>query len=204
MERRSSSRRLHIARLTRLLLLLCLSLAFQSDASSQIRKATRSSQVTTPVANIRQVDFRNFTYRVAGFSEQSSDVHLRKGSYEQREGGLVTYSVKLYKLAFGDLTGDGSEEAAVVLMTSGGGTGYMTEGFVYKLQNGRPVVLSQLEGGIGDRYDSVESVKITNGLLNVERTSAGQDDSIYVYTIRYRWNGRALVEGGRSKPRKQT
>lgn len=151
------------------------------------------------LVNIRQVDFRNFTYRVSGFSESPTDVKLRNGQYVEKEGGLITYSVKLQKVAFGDLTGDGNEEAALVLIVSGGGSGFVTEGFIYNLRNGQVALLSSFEGGEGGHTDSIETVNIMGGTLDVEHT----DSSGNVWRIHYRWNGTRLIETGRTKPRRK-
>lgn len=151
-----------------------------------------------PYSNIRQVDFRNFTYRVAGFLERPSDFHLQNGSYVENERGVVTYSVKLMTVAYGDVTGDGEEDAAVVLVVSGGGTGFVTEGAIYTLRNGRAVMLSGFEAGEGGHAASIQTISIAGGRLNVVYVNGSGS----THSIGYRWDGRSLVrirETGQTK-----
>lgn len=144
---------------------------------------------TRSYSDIRQVDFRNFTYRVTGFLERPSDIRLRDGMYVEKDRGLVTYSVKLTTVAYGDVTGDGEEDAAIVLTVSGGGSGFVTEGVVYTLRNGRAALLSNFEGGEGGHADSIQNVHMANGRLGVVYVNRAGN----THSVDYRWDGQRFV-----------
>lgn len=73
-----------------------------------------------------------------------------------------------YGVKYGDLTGDGKEEAAVVLaiITSGSGRGNLV--FIYTMLHGKPTRLAVFE--TGDRWDfGYHRAYIEDGQLLIER-----------------------------------
>jgi hypothetical protein len=105
--------------------------------------------------------------------------------------------------AYGDLTGDGLDEAAVVLYFTGGGSGAFSKGFVFAARAGRLILLATFEGG--DRADGgIRGVRIENGILSVRRNEpermngvpVGLCCPVYLITTRYRWDGNRLVPVG--------
>ena len=62
------------------------------------------------MANIRQVDFRNFTYRLE-WNKEKEIIQLRDGGWIRPDGA----EFGLQRITFGDLTSDGSEEAIILL-----------------------------------------------------------------------------------------
>lgn len=162
------------------------------------RKA--SGAPTRPRASgaARRVDFQNFTY-------ESGDEFIRvvrgRGTYRTSGGAASSYAVERVTAARGDLTGDGLEEAAVVLYFTGGGTGAFSKGFLFAVERGRPTLLATFEGG--DRADGgIRHVSIKGGVLSVERNEpermgdlpVGLCCPLYLITTRYRWDGRRLVQ----------
>lgn len=149
-------------------------------------------------ADIRQVDFKNFSYRLEGKLAQ-----LKNGGRPARNDN--EYTVSEAKVSYGDLTGDGQEEAIIILGYDGGGTGSFTFGYLYSMQNGRPVLLTTLKGG--DRADGgIVSAKIVNSLLVIERNVPERENGIavglccpkYVETVRYKWDGARLVRANQA------
>jgi len=151
------------------MLLLSLILALTSGAQSSSRPS------------IRDVDFRNFTYSKlpTGKCSRMSRVRVRDGKY----GSLKHFSprvvprggcwqVSVGPIVYGDVTGDGREEAIVVLYAEMGGTEGSNDVFVYALKRNRPELLwkfatgDRAEGGLLKTY-------ALEGKLVVEL--AGQD-----------------------------
>jgi hypothetical protein len=100
--------------------------------------------------DIRSVDFRNFPYPVSGVAAEMTKqkfIHARNGAYEKQWkeeiGNLgsriqtITFSVN--SVSYGDITGDGKEEAVVDTSFSWMG-GYQqdeTRMYVYTVKNGK-------------------------------------------------------------------
>jgi hypothetical protein len=103
------------------------------------------------------------------------------------------------KPTYGDMTGDRSDEAAVNVQYGLGGSGSFSSVFIYTLKNGSPSLLTRVQGG--DRaHGGIESVKILNGQLIVERYRPTADDCNacygYIETTKYKWLGNRLNNVG--------
>ncbi|MBK9152803.1 MAG: hypothetical protein IPM25_00970 [Chloracidobacterium sp.] len=127
-------------------------------------------------ADIRKVDFANFTYPAFCASEESENITVknREYSYERQEDGYVDRMyMRVYEPVFGDLTGDGRDEAAIVSICNTGGTGQFSEGYVFGMSGGKPKLLARFEGG--DRaYGGIREVRVAKGLLSVDRNDPGE------------------------------
>jgi len=152
------------------------------------------------VGDIRRIDFRNFVYDAGG---ESVRVRRGHGSYRERGDVDFVYSVERVNVSYGDLNGDGREEAAVTLYYSGGGTGFFSKGFVFTLRRGRLALLTPFGGG--DRADGgIREAVFEGGLLRVRRNepermngvAVGLCCPVSVITTRYRWDGRGLTQVG--------
>jgi hypothetical protein len=150
--------------------------------------------------DIRRVDFRNFAFKASG---ESVRLHRGRGTYRENGDETFSYTVERVSVVYGDLTGDGRDEAALTIRYNGGGTGAFSKGFVFTLRRGRPVLLVSFEGG--DRADGgINEVRIRGGLLNVQRNEperingvpAGLCCPMYWVTTRYRWDGARLLQVG--------
>lgn len=103
---------------------------------------------------------------------------------------------------YGDLTGDGIEEAVVV--TNCGSMHPVEQAFIFTMRNGKPVLLTRLEqgdratGGIVSSFlceGCSDGITIQDGLLIVERMwGRGACCPDYTETKTYRWMGRSLVQ----------
>jgi hypothetical protein len=126
--------------------------------------------------DVHSVDFRNFTYTpsCADFEappgESKNPIRVAGGRFEARPGtDLEGTYFEVTDVTYGDLTGDGHDEAILQTMCSTGGTGRFDEGFVYGMKDGKPVLLGEIPGG--DRASGgVRCVRVENGALQVERT----------------------------------
>ena len=155
------------------------------------------------VHDIRRFDFRNFAYDTGG-----DQVRVRggRGTYRGRGEEVFTYSIERVSVTYGDLNGDGKEEAAVTLFYTGGGTGAFSTGFVFALRRGRLSLLAPFEGG--DRADGgIREVRIRDGLLRVQRNEPERMNNVpvglccplYLLTTTYRWDGKGLIQVGETQ-----
>jgi hypothetical protein len=126
-------------------------------------------------------------------------VQLADGLYEGEpfvEGGASRPTVTFTDAyAFGDLNGDGVDDAAVVLVESSGGSGSFYYLSVILDQGGKPEnVATQL---IGDRAQ-VQSVSVDGAEITVNAVAHGPDDPMCCptqeVTLTYRFAGEQLVK----------
>ncbi len=159
--------------------------------------------------DLHRTDFRNFTYQPSCADFESAEakvpVRVEAGRFYGKEG-TPTEGVffEVQEILYGDLTGDGKDEAVVRTLCNTGGTGQFNEGFVYGMRDGKPALLGRVPGG--DRASGgVRCLRVENGALTVERlgndTGAAQGvDWIDSETWRLR-NGR-LEEAGKAVRRR--
>lgn len=125
-------------------------------------------------------------------------IHRFYGPGDEKTSRVVPL-LRVGSVVYGDLGGDGSEEAAVHINYSSGGTqnwGYL---YVFKLVDGRPALVALLKAG--DRaYGGLVKSDIRDGVLTVD--FADQDRRIgdccsegYI-RVHYRWKDGHFVEAG--------
>lgn len=149
-----------------------------------------------PGPNLTPAALRNATYQ--GIYEEP--VQLADGQYAGEpfvEGGASRPTVRLMDpfFAFGDLNGDGVQDAAVLLAENSGGSGV----FIYLAamvdQNGVPV--NQATTLLGDRIQ-INALTIENGEIVLDMVTQGPDDPFCCPTLevllRFRLQGDRLVE----------
>jgi len=127
---------------------------------------------------------------------------FKKNSFKPNTDGRdVTFEIR--DVIYGDLNGDGMDEAVVLTVLNGGGAGWWYEGFLYTMRKGKPVMLSRIGGG--DRAaDGIRAARIENGLLKVERlgNEAGAACCAdFIDTATYCLSGSRLLRAGRSRRR---
>lgn len=151
-------------------------------------------------SDIRKIDFRNYSYNTC-FSEDKKTTRITKGKYEREiKEGDYKYTVyfEVRDVIYGDLDGDGKEEAVVSTMCSGGGTGRFTEALIFRSKNGKEELIGST--GMGDRADGgLHDIKFVNGQLKVEQYggNAGACCPEYIVTHTYKLTGKGLVEIGK-------
>jgi hypothetical protein len=112
-------------------------------------------------STIREIDFKNFSYSwpksVGGVpptwkwrdAVPTASIRLANGSVEfgeSRQFSPAPYA-ELMSVTYGDLSGDGREEAAVDLLYKTGGTAHWHYLFIYALADGSPKLLAILRSG---------------------------------------------------------
>jgi hypothetical protein len=141
---------------------------------------------------------RNATYQ--GIYDQA--VTLTGGKYEGepfQEGGASRPTVVLADpfTAFGDLNGDGIEDAAVILVENSGGSGSFLYLTAVINQNGKPVNVATTL--LGDRVQP-ESISIQGGEIVFQGATHAPDDPMCCpslkTTIKYHLDKGTLVPSG--------
>ena len=180
-----------------------------------------AAQASIP-RSIRDIDFRNFYYPSLPTGKCSmSSVRVRGGRYGSTKnfsprripkGGC--WAVDVAPVEYGDVTGDGREEALVVLYAEVGGTESSNDVFIYALKSGRPVLLwkfatgDRADGGLRRIYpESGQLVvelagknKVIGGdLYSPDGTSAGACCPTVFTRTKYRWVRGRFVKSGESE-----
>lgn len=158
------------------------------------------------VANIRQADFQNFRYAPECLRNEDGsrgNLTTRNGKFErQEEFDKLLFTVN--EVAYGDLTGDGAPEAVVLTACNTGGSGTLTEGFVFTAASGRVVEIARVESG-SKAFGGIVSLEIEQRTLVVERYATDEDGPHccpkFIDTERLRWNGSKLITHGETARR---
>lgn len=204
------------------IIILMLALLVPFTGFSQ-RRGGPARPVPNVAGSIRTVDFRNFTYPLDGDRAQGygrSSARVRNGKFIfSRKFGLEGFEVM--KVAYGDLTGDGQEEA-VVRVDDGnieiGGSQNVTYTYIFSMADGRPLLLNMYCAYCNDStaqtayqnyyHDDTtllygDTATIESGLLVVE-TIAGPAICCPMHdvTMRFHWDGERFVLEGQPQRKK--
>ncbi len=151
---------------------------------------------------IRSVDFKNFTYDALCIGEAAQKVTVRNGEFsseKKMDGYVDRFYFKVFDVALGDLDGDQQDEAVILTVCNTGGTGNFSEGYVFKMKAGKPVLVARIAGG--DRaYGGLKSAKIADGFAVIERFDPGENGASccaeFILTEKYKLQGNKMVEIG--------
>lgn len=149
--------------------------------------------------DVHKVDFNNFTYRAfCGDDEEASDIKVSGGKIEEKSGdNYLRFDVQ--SIDYGDLNGDGKDEAVIITVCNTGGTGQFSEGYIYSIKNNKPVLTGRIAGG--DRAGGgLVSAKIENGLLVVESNEEGGSGLCcpeFIVTNKFRLSGNKLIDAAK-------
>src|SRR5882724_11171506 len=174
-----------------------------------------AEQVTT----VRQIDFTNFTfawtetespeYTLVPWHCLTSTPTLRfravggihhvylpsQDNYEREHAPLVSVD----SVTYGDLDGDGAEEALVALNYSAGGTANWDYLYAFKLENARAKLIARMQTG-SRAYGGLVRAFVREGLLIADFADSerlvGDCCSEGYIRVRYRWQDGAFVEEG--------
>jgi hypothetical protein len=187
--------------------LIVILLCATSGAAQYGSKRRGSSPSAATITDIRKVDFLNFTYQSSLCSQEfgkqgiGKTVRVRKGEFKNRN---VYFGVDESKIVFGDVTGDGHEDAIVPVSCGATTANFsLTEVHVYTIKGGRPTLLARISDTDMERdyrghYPDTESywgvtgndLKVTNGNLEIEVLTDGPHASPkYTVTLAYHLDG---------------
>ena len=155
----------------------------------------------------RRVDFKNFTYRPECLGDTVKRVTVKNGEYlteKHMDGWVDRMWFSVPDVEYGDVNGDGREDAIVLTVCNTGGTGNFSEGFIYTLRGGKPAMLARIPGG--DRaYGGLRRARVENKLLVVDSNDAGTHGGAccpeVIVTTRYKVTNGRLVKFGKEERR---
>jgi hypothetical protein len=152
--------------------------------------------------NIRQVDFKNFTYPLSGNTLGHDRLKWldpsKPGSLKLRNGRYSSGGFTLDSVTFADVTSDGVEDAIVVIHLSTGGTQQTDYVYIYSFE-GKPKLLAYCH--TGDRGSSGlykvygEAGKLIIELFDPDKRQGDCCSSGLVRT-RYRWQDNRFQVSG--------
>jgi hypothetical protein len=165
---------------------------------------------------IRLVDFRNFTYAWDGEENDvpsswhwidtpvADKVEVTNGKYRFEDDGDADDGrgavLSVVRVTYGDLIGNGDEEALVWLNYSTGGTANWDYLYVYRLTRGRLILMGRLKCGsrgsgglVGVR---VEGKVLVTDFADPDRLEGDCCSGGYI-RVRYRWKRGRFVEVGK-------
>lgn len=159
---------------------------------------------------IRKIDFKNFTYEPFCAGATPEKVTIKDGEFSKetkdKDSDFVDrFYFGVTDVVYGDIDNDNKEDAVVLTNCNTGGTGQFSEGFVYILKSGKPVMAERIAGG--DRaYGGLRTAKIVGGVVEIERNDVGEAGGAccpeFSITTKYKWNGKKLVKSG-ADPRRE-
>jgi hypothetical protein len=149
--------------------------------------------------SIHAVDFLNRTYAVAdGPDAPPEQITVVKGDYERPNDadGDVMGFFHVDPPTYGDVDGDGAEDAIVITVDNTGGTGMFDEAEVWAMRGGKPVQIAGIPGG--DRGDGgLHAASAEPGGVRVERYQSGDGDGACcpskLSIEHWRWTGKDLA-----------
>ena len=161
------------------------------------------------VASIRGVDFLNFDYssdcweQFDGFHKV---IHISNGKWNKDDVGSFVIRKKdsAWMMTYGDLDGDGQDEAAIVTSCQGQTNFDYEEVFVFGSASAGPKLLARLspsDWGKGEEgngsYFPVTSVRVSERQLAVSFLAGGSHACpAWTVTARFQWNGSELARTG--------
>jgi hypothetical protein len=155
---------------------------------------------------IRSVDFADFTYSwLPDLGDPKKGFTLQGGKLAETrdaKGGVDEMGVSLESIAYGDVTGDGVEEAIVILSMITGGSSIPHAIYIFTLQSGKPKLLWAFS--TGDRAGGgLRRVYAENSELVIERYSPVESKGDCCPTqftrARYRWQGNHFQQEGKEE-----
>ena len=158
-------------------------------------------------SDIRGVDFKNFSFYPFCAGEEAEKVTVRNGEFsseKKMDDYVDRFFFRIFSVTYGDLNRDKKDEAIILSVCNTGGTGNFSEGYVYTLRAGKPVLLARIPGG--DRaIGGLREAKVENGLLVVDRNHPELNQASccaeYAAVSRYRLIGKKLNPIGRAVSR---
>jgi hypothetical protein len=164
------------------------------------------TQSRAPSFSIHSVDFANYTYPwIADLGDPKETFRLQNGDLPatRNERGLIdAMGVSLEKVDYGDVTGDGKEDAIVVLSILTGGSAIPHAIYVYGGGGNQTKLL--WSGATDDRANGgLQKVYSQNGELVLERFSPvgkrGDCCPTRFTRVRYEWRGNRFRQKGKAE-----
>jgi len=144
------------------------------------------------------VDFANFTYRKTCLGENVRVVN----AHASRGGGPDTRTLYVTGVQYGDITGDGRDDAVVLALCEWSGAAnpgaYPKDIYIYEIVRGQPTFVTEFKEPPSNPGDLPRGIweadlvgfKVANGTLSVEHFAGEARCCPTLYVTRtYRWVG---------------
>lgn len=174
--------------------------------SSPVSQPVVSDRQASGNQSIRSVDFANFSFpwlRELGDSKQTFTLRSGELKPSRDENRMVKeMGVTLQSIVYGDVTGDGEEEAMVVLSMVTGGSAIPHATYIYRSENGRPTLVWAFS--TGDRAEGgLRRVYSDKGELVIERYSPVNSKGACCPTLftrtYYKWQHKQFDQSGKEE-----
>ena len=177
------------------LVVLLLALA-QVCAGAQARGRRRvPSPAAESVVGIEAIDFENYAYTLGGQSYK-----LIGGYYARNSAPAAQWELRVTEAPYyADLTGDGKNEAVVVLSYGAVGGAHTVEARVYTLRGGRPALLANFPVADALSCELDHYVDLDDGKVRVERVYGRAGLCDHNEVSEYRWDGSRFMPVGEAK-----
>lgn len=148
--------------------------------------------------NIRSVDFQNFDYTSNGFAENGppETIHISNGQANSQ--GEEFWAAKP---TYGDLKGDGREEAVVALSCHPSGMSpnvASSELFIFEMSETGPKILVKLSW----KLERVTAARVEQNQLTVDFLQVGNGGQAcpeWIVSKSFRWNGDRFLSAGEKR-----
>lgn len=179
--------------------------AVTNDPSPISQQVASERQVLSNQA-IRSINFADFTFPwLNDLGDSRKTFTLRSGELKpthSKPDMVEEMGVTLQSIAYGDVTGDGGEEAMVVLSMSTGGSAIPHATYIYGLEKDKPKLLWAFS--TGDRAQGgLRQVYAEKGGLVIERyspiNSKGDCCPTLFIRARYKWQDKHFERGGKEE-----
>jgi hypothetical protein len=168
----------------------------QVCAAAQGRGRRRApAPAAESVVGIEVIDFENYTYTV-----NDRAYKLVGGYYARNAAPEAQWELRVTEAPYyGDLTGDGKNEAVVVLSYGAVGGAQTVEARVYTLRGGRPALLATfaVAEALNCRLDHY--VDLDDGKVRVERVYGRAGLCDHNEVSEYRWDGSRFMPVGEAR-----
>ncbi|MGI8470144.1 MAG: hypothetical protein ACR2N3_17015 [Pyrinomonadaceae bacterium] len=154
--------------------------------------------------NIREVDFKNFTYSLScGNFDSPEPVTVKNGEYQGPKREEQVHLV-ISEIKFADLNGDGKEEAIIQYKCESGKNYEYAAGMIFTIKNNKSIFLTNINGG--DKSNGyLTEIRVVKNLLLVKTLQTGysKDNSApesvkYIKTAKFRLQGKRLIQVGKA------
>lgn len=159
------------------------------------RRAPAPAAVAEQVVGVEAIDFENYTYPLDGQSYKLVGGYYARNTTPDAQWELRVAEPPYY----GDLTGDGRNEAVVVLSHGAVGGPHTVEARVYTLRNGRAALLATFTVADTLSCDLDHYVDLDDGKVKIERVQGRAGRCERNEVSEYRWDGTRFMLVGDPK-----
>jgi hypothetical protein len=190
---------IHSAKRNSLLVVILVLLAWAVVMAAAGGNTASKRKARTKVERLSLQQLKNMTYKVQDATHGEASLHNGEFDDEAYEPGAASHLEVRFgdRVAHGDLDGDSTPDAAVILWVDPGGSGTFAYLALVLNQNGEPRhVASEL---LGDRVN-VKNIRIQSRIVTVDMLTQGPTDPMCEprqrVIQRYALNHGQLVRGG--------